>query len=76
VVLEGEARSAAAMSAPSVDVVRAQGSGDDAVVATVEAARAAGHAPVVVVTADRGLRARVEAVGAVVHGPSWLPEPA
>jgi hypothetical protein len=26
----------------------------------------------VVVTADRGLRARVEAVGAAVVGPSWL----
>ncbi len=74
VVLEGEARSAAATSAPAVDVVRATGSGDDAVLATVEAARAAGDAPVVVVTADRELRARVEAVGAVVHGPGWLPD--
>jgi hypothetical protein len=29
-------------------------------------------APVTVVTADRGLAARVEATGAEVVGPSWL----
>jgi len=58
----------------SLDVVRAPGSGDDAIVEAARAALDAGHAPVVVVTADRELRARVEAIGAVVHGPSWLRE--
>jgi 8-oxo-dGTP diphosphatase len=58
----------------SLDVVRAPGSGDDAIVETARAAIDAGHAPVVVVTADRELRARVEAIGAVVRGPSWLRE--
>ena len=102
VVLEGEARGAAANGAPgtgaggatgaaasfseqelsgadarpddscSLDVVRAPGSGDDAIVEAVRAAVDAGHAPVVVVTADRELRARVEAIGATVRGPSWL----
>jgi len=56
----------------SVDVVRAPGSGDDAIVEAVRAAVDAGHGPVVVVTADRGLRSRVEALGADVHGPAWL----
>lgn len=75
VVLEGEARQAvdAADDTPrSVAVVRAPGSGDDAIVAAAERALTAGDGPVVVVTADRALRARVEAIGAVVHGPSWL----
>ena len=50
-------------------VVHAPGSGDDAI---VEEAARRDPASVVVVTADRGLRARVEAVGAAVVGPSWL----
>lgn len=83
VVLEGEAREARGASASSdgalhgalpraLDVVAAPGSGDDAIVDAARAAVEAGDGPVVVVTADRELRARVEALGAVVHGPSWL----
>jgi rRNA-processing protein FCF1 len=52
-------------------VLRAPGSGDDAIVALVAA-----EAPdrrVVVVTADRGLRARVTQLGAEVRGPSSIP---
>ena len=64
-VVEGQAR---AVPAPDgVRVVRADGSGDDALVAWV--ASAAG--PVLVVTADRGLRARLPA-GVEVAGPGWL----
>jgi len=73
VVLEGEAR-AAADAAGTVEVVRAEGSGDDAIVAAAGAAVDAGDAPVVVVTADRGLRSRVEALGAEVRGPGWFRE--
>jgi 8-oxo-dGTP diphosphatase len=77
VVLEGQARAAGADEAPvgvgaGVGVVRANGSGDDAIVAATQAAVDAEDGPVVVVTADRGLRARVEALGADVRGPSWL----
>ncbi|MTE17160.1 hypothetical protein GLP40_31035 [Nocardia sp. CT2-14] len=51
-------------------VMLAGGSGDDAIVEVVAAAVAGGA--VTVVTADRGLRARVEALGATTVGPSWL----
>lgn len=75
VVLEGAARGASAdgtdVSGP-VEVVQAPGSGDDAIVSSAQSAVDAGNGPVVVVTADRELRARAEAIGAVVHGPSWL----
>jgi 8-oxo-dGTP diphosphatase len=72
-VLEGAAR--AAMDAEPDDGwlvrVAADGSGDDAVVAEAVAARAGTSDAVVVVTADRGLRARLpDRVGAA--GPSWL----
>ncbi len=74
VVVEGAARSAAQVSgaggpAEQVRVVAAPGSGDDAIVAVVTAA---GDGPVVVVTADRELRARCEALGATPVGPRWL----
>ncbi|ROS62908.1 8-oxo-dGTP pyrophosphatase MutT (NUDIX family) [Curtobacterium sp. PhB172] len=80
VVLEGEARGASGASdgalpralPRALEVVAAPGSGDDAIVDAARAAVEAGDGPVVVVTADRELRARVEALGAVVHGPSWL----
>jgi len=71
VVLEGAARDAVRADEP-VSVVRAPGSGDDAIVEAARAAVDAGHTPVVVVTADRELRARVEELGAAVHGPAWL----
>ena len=66
-VVEGRARGAEAPSA--VRVVRAEGSGDDSLVA--EAARlAADGAAILLVTADRGLRARLPAGD--VAGPGWL----
>ena len=65
-VVEGRARAAAAPE--GVRVVRAPGSGDDALAAT--AAELAGD-PLLVVTADRGLRARLPA-GVPVAGPGWL----
>jgi rRNA-processing protein FCF1 len=51
--------------------VSASGSGDDAV-AEVVATRRDGGRPVAVVTADRGLRARVDELGARVLGPRSL----
>src|SRR4051794_15786943 len=52
-----------------VGVVRAPGGGDDALAASAAELVAAG--PLLVVTADRGLRARLPA-GAAVAGPGWL----
>ncbi|WP_067809610.1 hypothetical protein [Nocardia beijingensis] len=75
VVLEGAAK-AAADAAPGTGgprVVRADGSGDDAIVRVVAAARAQdGDRPITVVTADGGLRERVAAFGAETVGPRWL----
>jgi 8-oxo-dGTP pyrophosphatase MutT (NUDIX family) len=68
VVLEGAARPA---SGPAeVETVRATGSGDDTIVEVAE--RAAATDTVVVVTADRGLRERLDRSGAGWVGPSWL----
>lgn len=64
-VVEGRARTARAPD--SVRVLRAEGSGDDALAAYVATARE--PADLVVVTADRGLRARVTTE---VAGPGWL----
>jgi 8-oxo-dGTP diphosphatase len=64
-VLEGQARAATIAPAPGVTVVRAPGSGDDAIVSLAVPGD-------LVVTADRELRRRVEAAGAVVEGPGWL----
>ncbi|MEP6762495.1 MAG: NUDIX domain-containing protein [Sporichthyaceae bacterium] len=74
VVVEGAATPAAQPSSgegPSgrMRVVAAAGSGDDAIVAAVAAA---GDCPVVVVTADRELRARCGGFGATPVGPGWL----
>jgi 8-oxo-dGTP pyrophosphatase MutT (NUDIX family) len=70
VVVEGTARGAASgRRVPGVDVVAARGSGDDEIVA---AAQRAADGPVLVVTADRGLRARVQEAGASTVGPRWL----
>ncbi|CAM5369784.1 NTP pyrophosphohydrolase [Streptomyces abikoensis] len=65
-VVEGAARGVAPV--PGVRVEEASGSGDDKIVEVV-AAREPGRR-CVVVTADRGLRARVTALGAEVTGPS------
>ena len=67
-VVEGRAR--AVHGPQEIRVVRAEGSGDDALVAC---ALELGAAPFLVVTADRGLRARLPA-GAAVTGPGWLLE--
>jgi len=77
-VLEGRARDAAASieqapigPARAVRVVPAPGSGDDAIVAVAAEALADGES-CLVVTADRELRRRCEALGAATTGPSWL----
>ncbi|MFJ6694699.1 NTP pyrophosphohydrolase [Streptomyces sp. NPDC091272] len=64
-VVEGAARGVE--SVPGVRVVAAAGSGDDRIVAVV-AEREAGR-DCLVVTADRELRRRVEALGAQCTGP-------
>ena len=69
VVLEGQARSAG--DAPGVDVVRAEASGDDAIVAEVERLVATGRT-VFAVTSDRALAARVTDAGAAARGTRWL----
>jgi hypothetical protein len=67
-VVEGQARDVP--EPDGVRLVRAAGSGDDALAA--EAGRAvAGGEELLVVTADRGLRARLPA-GTPVTGPGWL----
>ncbi|HEY0472224.1 MAG TPA: hypothetical protein VGD34_11175 [Kribbella sp.] len=88
VVLEGAARPAVEVAGRSgaesnrsdgqvdlgdLQVVLAGGSGDDAIVEVVRAAVAAdSDRQITVVTADRGLRERVEAHGAATVGPRWL----
>jgi predicted RNA-binding protein with PIN domain len=73
-VLEGAARKGAeAGVVDGVRVVHAPQSGDDQIVDIVAAATASGDArPVTVVTADRGLRDRVTALGADTMGPRAL----
>jgi 8-oxo-dGTP pyrophosphatase MutT (NUDIX family) len=71
VVLEGQGRDAEDVK--GITVVRAGGSGDDAIVAETERLAAAGRT-VTVVTSDRGLRERVADAAAAVHGPRWLLE--
>jgi 8-oxo-dGTP diphosphatase len=76
-VVEGAARSVATEPAGAgpVEVLAAEGSGDDAIVAVAEAVAAAGAAGrqrALVVTADRALAARVAAAGAATVRPSWL----
>ncbi|MFE9444093.1 NTP pyrophosphohydrolase [Streptomyces sp. NPDC006602] len=63
-VVEGTARGVE--SVPGVHVESAPGSGDDHIVGLVDRA---GDRPVLVVTADRELRRRVEGLGAEVAGP-------
>ena len=87
-VLEGRARDGRSPGEDrNVLTVHASGSGDDTIVGAVTErlgpsadptgdpgadADSPGSPSVVVVTADRGLRARVEAAGGATKGPSWL----
>ena len=64
-VVEGAARTVASVA--GVRTVAAPGSGDDRIVELV--AEEGRDRPCVVVTADRGLRERVRALGAEVSGP-------
>jgi hypothetical protein len=67
-VVEGQARD---VEAPAgIRVVRAEGSGDDAL-AAVAADLADGDDALLVVTADRGLRERLPSTAGVT-GPGWL----
>jgi 8-oxo-dGTP diphosphatase len=64
-VVEGAAKTARFVSVTSVQVVLAEGSGDDTIAALAEPGT-------LVVTADRELRGRCEQRGAEVVGPAWL----
>ncbi len=68
-VIEGEARTAREID--GVEIVRAEGHGDDAIVGTAHALVAAGR-PVIAVTSDRELASRLEGVMASVRPVSWL----
>lgn len=68
-VVEGAARDIGVTG--GVRLTRARASGDDAIAAEARDAHSAGR-PATVVTADRGLRARVAGSGARVVGPRTL----
>ena len=71
-VLEGAAKGGVPAGRDGhVRVVHAKGNGDDAIVAEASAASGRGER-VSVVTADRFLQARVQGVGAIALGPTWL----
>jgi len=71
-VLEGAAKGGSAAGKDAhVRVAHAKGNGDDEIVARARAAVEAGAA-VTVVTADRILRGRVEALGSTTLSPTWL----
>ncbi|MEJ3748765.1 hypothetical protein WEI85_36495 [Actinomycetes bacterium KLBMP 9797] len=70
-VVEGAARDVPGVE--DVRVVAAPGSGDDAIVDLVRAADDARR--VVVITADRALRSRVQSLGAEVRGPRSVAYP-
>jgi predicted ribonuclease YlaK len=77
VILEGAARAAVESASDpefsGLRLVLAGGSGDDTIVNVVAQAAAANPSrAITVVTADRGLRARVETLGATTVGPRWL----
>lgn len=72
-VVEGQARQAAAPPDSAMRIVRAEQSGDDAIVDATRALREAAS-DVLVVTSDRELRTRVEALGATTRGTGWLLE--
>jgi hypothetical protein len=72
VVLEGQARGGVkGGTADRVTVLHAAGSGDDMLVDVVANAS---DQVITLVTADRALRRRAEALGADVVGPNWLLE--
>ena len=72
VVLEGAARAGVeGGTADGVTVLLAPGSGDDML---ADFAAKASDRTITLVTADRELRRRVEALGAEVIGPGWLLE--
>lgn len=68
-VVEGAARRVEPVPGVSVVAAPRSGDGDDAIVQVVADRR---HEPVYVVTADRNLRDRVDALGAIVFGPKML----
>jgi hypothetical protein len=69
VVLEGQARGGVEPgAADGVTVLHAPGSGDDALVDVI----AEGTRPITLVSADRALRRRAEALGGSVASPGWL----
>jgi len=68
-VVEGQARSVD--DVPGLDVVRAEGEGDDTIVAEARRSAASGRS-VTVVTSDRGLAERVGDAGGAVRGTRWL----
>ncbi len=71
-VLEGGAKAGVPAGTDAhVRTVHARRDGDGAIVDQVARARADGSR-VAVVTADRALQARVQQLGAVALGPSWL----
>ncbi|MEU4344682.1 hypothetical protein AB0H00_26040 [Nocardia sp. NPDC023852] len=79
VVLEGAAKAAVADETnpefESLRIVLADGSGDDAIVGVVATAvEEDSDRSITVVTADRGLRDRVQALEAHTVGPRWLLE--
>ena len=70
VVLEGKAREGVPVGvAEGVTVLHAAGSGDDTL---IDVTANASDQEVTLVTADRELRRRAEALGAEVVGPDWL----
>jgi rRNA-processing protein FCF1 len=72
VVLEGKAREGVPVGvADGVAVLHASGSGDDML---IDVASNASGQSVTLVTADRELQRRAQALGAEVVGPGWLLE--
>ena len=72
VVLEGAARAGEpAGAADGVEVHHAPGSGDD-LLAELAGAWCSAGLPVVLVSADRGLRERIARSGGTSVGPGWL----
>jgi rRNA-processing protein FCF1 len=72
-VVEGAAREIADAVDERVEVVRASGAGDDAIVEETRRLRDGGFV-VTAITSDRGLRARLEEAGAQVQSSGWLLE--